>query len=72
MMNIQQLDFMFPFIVFTYGLVLLAILNLPLFKKLAEEKLSPEFYANLQTKKLLAYLCFFVGGLWSLQNLWLS
>lgn len=71
-MDLQKLDFAFPFIIFGYGAILLLILNNRLFIRIAENKLSTEMWASLQSKRLLAYFCFFVGGLWALQNIWFS
>lgn len=37
--------------------------------KLAGEKM-PEFKVTMQSHKSMAWISLFVGGLWSLQNLW--
>lgn len=70
-MDLHQLDFAFPFFVFGYGILMLAVLNNRRIAQVAEQRLTTELWSSLQSKKLLAYVCFFVGGLWSLQNLWL-
>ncbi len=71
-MEIQKLDFIFPFVVFAYGVVVLLVLNNPKLVKIAETRLPSDIWARFQTKRVLAYVCFFVGGLWALQNIWFS
>lgn len=72
---VSQLDYYFPFFVFFYGLVLTFVLEIPFFLKLAQKEL-PAFYDNyclqLQKHRKLAVFSLYVGGLWSLQNLWFS
>ena len=67
-MNLILLDHIFPFIVFFYGLLVLIVLEVPLFVE-AQKGLSNFFVDRLKAHKPLAWICFFVGGLWSLQNL---
>jgi hypothetical protein len=65
----QELDFFFPFIVFFYGfLILLVLEGLPAVVR-PEYRTHPLF-EMIQKRKNLAWICFFVGGLWSLQNIW--
>jgi len=40
-------------------------------QKLAEQRM-PELGATLRSHKNLAWVCLFVGGLWSLQNVIIS
>jgi hypothetical protein len=72
-MDIVSLDFYFPFLVLTYGIVMLLVLEV--FPDLVESNkgafFSPEFYQLMASKKPLAWACFFVGATWSLQNVWL-
>lgn len=67
-MNLILFDHIFPFVVFFYGLLVLIVLETPLFIE-AQRGVSNYFVNQLRAHKPLAWLCFFVGGLWSLQNL---
>lgn len=67
---IQKLDFIFPFFVFFYGLVMLLVLEIPYFVKLGKNKM-PAYYSQFENHRKIALLSFYVGGLWSLQNMWL-
>lgn len=68
---IAQIDFYFPFIVFIYGLVITFVLETPFFFKLAQKEM-PYYHAQFEKHRKIAILSIYVGGLWSLQNLWLS
>lgn len=70
-MSVAQLDFYFPFIVFFYGAVMAFVLGNPVLMKLARERLPEWHYNRFASHKTLGWVCFFVGGLWSLQNLWI-
>ena len=70
-MTAHKLDFIFPFVVFFYGILMVFVLENEALDKLARTRL-PTMSATLRSHKTLAWLCFFVGGLWSLQNLWLG
>lgn len=39
--------------------------------KIGQERMG-EAFQNLAKHKNLGWVCFFVGGLWSMQNLWYS
>jgi hypothetical protein len=67
-MNAEKLDFIFPFIVFFYGSLIVFVVETPLFQKLGIQKMQAEFQ-KLGAHKTLAWVCFWVGGIWSLQNL---
>jgi hypothetical protein len=67
-MQWQQLDFIFPFFVFTYGVCLTLILESKILDKIASRKM-PAYHQTMISHKALAWVCFYVGGLWSLQNL---
>ena len=71
MMDIHQLDMIFPFIVFGYGAVMTFVLNQPTLMRVAEERLPPETHLRFKANRTLGLICLLVGGLWSLQNLWL-
>lgn len=72
-MDLKTLDFIFPFVSFFYGSLVLFVLEIPLLKKITHngEKslLAISLREQLLVHKPLAWICFFVGGLWSLQNL---
>lgn len=61
-MNLILIDYIFPFVVFFYGLLVLIVLEIPV-----QKIMKPSFH-RLNAHKPLAWICFFVGGLWSLQN----
>jgi len=70
-MTAEKLDFFFPFVVFFYGLLLLLVLENPALVKIGEERLGAAFQ-QLSRHKGLAWICFFIGGLWSIQNVYLT
>ena len=61
-MTLEKLDYLFPFLVLTYGILMTFVL---------ENRYVPTG-ATLRGHKNLAWTCLFVGALWSLQNLWLG
>lgn len=69
-MTYKELDFIFPYFVFGYGLLMTLILNSEFFLKLAEERLPKQLYNNFMSHRILGIVCLVVGSLWSLQNLW--
>ncbi len=69
--SISTLDYYFPFIVFIYGLVINFVLEIPHLVALAKKQM-PSQYATFERHRKIAVLSLYVGGLWSLQNLWLS
>jgi hypothetical protein len=70
-MTPQKLDFIFPFVVFFYGLLMVFVLENPVLVKIGEERMGQAFH-NLMKHKNLGWVCFFVGGLWAAQNVWYS
>lgn len=70
-MTPENLDYFFPFIVFFYGLLLVLVLETPALVKIGEERLGAVFQ-QMSRHKGLAWVCFFVGGLWSIQNVYLT
>ena len=70
-MTPEKLDFIFPFFVFSYGLMMVLVLETPALVRLGEERLG-SMYHNLVRHKSIGWVCFFVGGLWSAQNVWYS
>ena len=71
MNSISTLDFYFPFIVFIYGLAINFVLEIPYLVALAQKRM-PVRYEAFERHRKIALLSLYVGGLWSLQNLWLS
>lgn len=69
-MTPTQLDFFFPFVVFFYGFLAVLVVETPALAKLGEQRLGAA-WQGLQRRRGLAWTSFFLGGLWSLQNLWL-
>ena len=70
-MKAENLDFLFPFLVLFYGMIMAVVLENKTLTKLAEERM-PAMAATLRSHRNLAWVCLFVGGFWSLQNLWLG
>lgn len=69
-MNHQQLDFWFPFIVFTYGFAMSIVLNSKPLMALADRRFPPDLKQQMVSHRYLALVCLVVGALWSLQNIW--
>ena len=69
--TISTLDFYFPFIVFFYGLVLNFVLEVPYLVALAQKRM-PSQYATFEKHRKIAIVSLYIGGFWSLQNIWLS
>lgn len=67
-MTWQQIDHIFPYLVFFYGIIMIFILENKFLDRLAQEKM-PQVAQMWKQRKPLAWTCFFVGGLWSVQNL---
>ena len=71
LMSPEKLDFIFPFVVFFYGLLVVLVLENPVLVRLGQERLGSAF-ENMRQHRGLAWVCFFAGGLWSVQNIWHS
>ena len=70
-MTLQFLDQIFPFFIFSYGILMIFVLENKALDRLARQRI-PELGATLRSHKTLAYVSLFVGGLWSVQNLLFS
>jgi hypothetical protein len=68
-MKLETLDLIFPFLVFSYGILMIFVTENSFLDKLANERF-PDMRATWRSHKSLSWVCLFVGGLWSLQNLW--
>jgi hypothetical protein len=64
----QKLDFLFPFVVFCYGVLVVFVTEITPLVRQAESK-GHLWTHTLRQHTALAWMCFWVGGLWSLQNL---
>lgn len=71
-MSLEQLDFIFPFVLLFYGVVVSVCANLPVFERIASQSGLEEQYQALKAKQLFGLVCLGLGGVWSLQNLWLQ
>ncbi len=69
---IQKLDSVFPIIVFVYGGLLLIVLNWKVTQDLGEKIVPREAWNRLKSHSPLAWISFFLGGFWVLENLWFS
>jgi hypothetical protein len=70
-MTYKELDFIFPFVVLAYGALMTFVLNSPRLMQIAEEKFPTEMVQQMNMHRALGVVCLVVGGLWSLQNMWL-
>lgn len=68
-MRPEQLDFIFPFIVFGYGAIMTFVLNSSLME-IAETRIPIQLLNQFKAHRNLGVVCLVVGALWSLQNLW--
>ena len=71
-MTPEKLDLLFPFVVFGYGVIMTVVSATPILMQLAEQRLPQPVHQQLRAHQVLGWVCFLLGGLWSLQNLWLS
>lgn len=71
-MTVRDLDAIFPWIVLLYGFVITFVLNQESLVTLAERRLDQTLLRNLQAHRGIAFVCLVVGGLWTLQNLWIG
>lgn len=71
-MTLDKLDLIFPFVVLAYGAIMTVVLHTPFFEGLAEERLPVALRQQLLKHRGFGLFCLLAGGLWTLQNLWLS
>ena len=67
---ISQIDFYFPFFIFFYGLVMMFVIEIPYLATLGRKQM-PEYYSLITQHRKIALISLWLGGFWSLQNLWL-
>ena len=70
-MTPEKLDLIFPFFVFAYGAIMTFTLHHPKLQELAETRLPYAVAQQMKAHKSLGLICLVVGGMWSLQNIWL-
>lgn len=71
-MNLNQLDFIFPFILFFYGALLTIVLHQDRLMNLAEQYVPEKIRSQMKSHRILAVFCLISGFFWSLQVLWFS
>ncbi|MCM2281015.1 MAG: hypothetical protein NDI61_04130 [Bdellovibrionaceae bacterium] len=71
-MTYKELDTIFPYIVFVYGILVSFVLASGPLMRLARERLPAELVGQLSAHRTLGLVCLWVGALWVLQNLWLN
>ncbi|MCB0420968.1 MAG: hypothetical protein KDD61_08230 [Bdellovibrionales bacterium] len=71
-MSIETLDSYFPMLIFTYGAIMTLTLNWPQLLKIAEERFPEDLLKQMLGHRYLALFSLIFGGLWTLQNIWLS
>ena len=69
-MTIETLDTFTMWMAFIYGVVLFFVLEFPPLKRV--ELKSPQLFLILRQHQPLALVCFWVGGLWILQEMWIK
>ena len=65
---IETIDFYFPFFMFAYGFLLILLTEIPQILSFAKAKM-PYAYQQFLKHRIIGLVAFFVGGLWSAQNL---
>lgn len=71
-MTPEKLDAIFPWFVFFYGVVVTFVLNQESLMKMAEQRMNQVLLQNLENHRMIAFVCLFVGGAWTLQNIWVG
>ncbi len=71
-MKYQELDQLFPFLVFVYGVLMTIVLNTDFFQELADRVFPAKLLTQFRAHRVLGFVCLLVGGLWILQNLWVE
>ena len=70
-MTPDKLDLLFPNLVFLYGALMTLVLHHPFFVRLAEARLPYDLHRQMRSHRVLGLFSLVLGGLWSLQNVWL-
>jgi hypothetical protein len=69
-MTYKELDFIFPFVVLAYGVLMTFVLNSPQLMRIAEERFPTSLVQQMNMHRILGIICLVTGSLWSLQNIW--
>lgn len=69
-MSYQEIDLIFPFVVFAYGIIMTFTLHNKFLMDLAHKKLPTQVQSLFTQHRVMGLVCFYVGGLWTLQNVW--
>jgi hypothetical protein len=70
-MGVDQLDRIFPYVCFAYGVLMTFAMNSPWLARIADERLPLPVQERWRANRGLALVCMVVGAAWILQNLWL-
>ncbi len=70
-MTPETLDRILPLVMAGYGAVMTLVLHTRFFMELAETRLPESLNQQFRAHRGLGIICLIVGGLWSLQNLWI-
>ena len=65
---VEMIDFYFSFIIFAYGIALVLLTEIPQVLSFAKKKM-PTYHQQFLQHRTFGLIAFFVGGLWSAQNL---
>ena len=71
-MTVAQLDTVFPYVCFAYGVVMTLALSSNRLSQIADTRLPQPMIQQWRAHRGLALVCLFVGAGWILQNLWLK
>lgn len=66
-----ELDLYFPYIVLLYGTIMTLVTNTPGLLEKASENMNPELLHWFYGHKMIGSACLFVGGLWSIQRVFI-
>jgi hypothetical protein len=68
----ETLDKLVPWTAFVYGVVMVFVFQSPMLLRLAETRIPEPHRSRFLAHMPLAWVCLFVGGLWILQDIWVS
>lgn len=71
-MDLKSLDFIFPFFVLGYGILMVMALEMPALQKIAKERFPDNIRNQMHSHRILAWVSLIVGCFWSLQNIWIG
>ena len=71
-MTIAELDRIFPYLCFVYGVVMTIALNSDRLARVADQRMPAPLIQQWRAHRGLAIVCLLVGAAWVLQNLWIS